>query len=59
MTSKTLHEPDSSDRAPRVSDQRDRGDDATIAKRPPADGQQDESAIEAFEHEGAGIAAKE
>jgi len=59
MTGNTLHEPDSSDRASRASDRRDRDGDATVARKPPADGQQDESAIEAFEEEGAGIAAKE
>ena len=72
MTSKNQHDPDSSDRAlnqnnrmsddpgdgSRNSDRLGRDGTSAAEKKPPHD-RQDESAIEAFGEEGAGIAAKE
>ena len=73
MTSKNQHEPDSSDRAlnqnnlmsddpgdgSRNPDRLGRDGTATAAEKKPPQDRQDESAIEAFGAEGAGIAAKE
>jgi hypothetical protein len=73
MTSKNLHNPDSSDRplnqnnqmsddpgdGSRHSDRTGRAGAATAAEKPPAHDRQDQSAIEAFGEEGAGVAAKE
>lgn len=70
---KNQHDPDSADRAlnqnnrmsddpsdgGRNSDRPGRAGAKTPAERPPAQDEQDESAIEAFGEEGAGIAAKE
>jgi hypothetical protein len=71
--SKNLHNPDSTDRplnqnnqmsddpgdGSRNSDRLGRTEGKTAAEKPPAQDRQDESAIEAFGDEGAGIAAKE
>ena len=71
--SKNQHNPDSTDRALNQNNQMsdDPGDGSrnsfvtgregapTAAEKPPAADEQDESAIEAFGEEGAGIAAKE
>jgi hypothetical protein len=73
MTSKNLHDPDSSDRALNQNNQMsdDPGDGSRhssrlgreggsgAAEKPPAQDRQGQSAIEAFGEEGAGIAAKE
>jgi hypothetical protein len=73
MTSKNQHNPDSSDRAlnqnnqmsddpgdgSRHTDRLGRDGRTTAAEKPPAHDRQDQSAIEAFGDEGAGIAAKE
>ncbi|MEA3003895.1 MAG: hypothetical protein QOH81_2683 [Sphingomonadales bacterium] len=73
MTGKTSHNPDSSDRplnqnnqmsddpkdGSRNSDRTGRAGGATAAEKPPARDRQDQSAIEAFGEEGAGVAAKE
>ena len=71
--SKNLHNPDSADRplnqnnqmsddphdGSRNSDRLGRDGERTAAETKPAQDRQDESAIEAFGDEGAGIAAKE
>ena len=71
--SKNQHDPDGGNRAPnqnnqmsedpgdgsRNSDRLGRSGGATAAEKPPAHDAQDESTIEAFGQEGAGIAAKE
>lgn len=71
--SKNLHNPDTDDRPLNQNNQmsEDPGDgsrrsgttgpagSATAAERPPAQDRQDESTIEAFGEEGAGIAPKE
>jgi len=70
--SKNLHNPDSTDQALNQNNQmsEDPGDGSrrsfttgkdgeTAAERPPEQDQQDQSAIEAFGEEGAGVAAKE
>ncbi|HEY0413361.1 MAG TPA: hypothetical protein VGD66_09475 [Allosphingosinicella sp.] len=73
MTSKSQHNPDSSDRPLNQNNQMsdDPGDGSrksavlgraggkTAAERPPAQDAQDQSTIEAFGEEGAGIAPKE
>ena len=73
MTSKNQHNPDSSNRAlnqnnqmsddpgdgSRKSDRLGRDGGPTAAEKPPAQDRQDQSAVEAFGEEGAGIAAKE
>jgi hypothetical protein len=73
MTSKSQHNPDASDRALNQNNQMsdDPGDGSrnsavlgreggrTPAEKPPANDAQDQSAIEAFGEEGAGVAAKE
>ena len=72
MTSKNLHNPDSSDRALKQNNQmsddpgdgsrkpdRLERDDPSPAEKPPGHDRQDQSAVEAFGEEGAGIAAKE
>ncbi|MEA3034928.1 MAG: hypothetical protein QOH04_687 [Sphingomonadales bacterium] len=73
MTSKSQHNPDASDRPLNQNNQKseDPGDGSrrsavlgraggkTAAETPPGEGAQDQSAIEAFGEEGAGIAAKE
>jgi hypothetical protein len=61
MTSKNPHERDSSDRAPNRGRKSGRlgRDDSGPTKKSSAPDRQDETAIEAFEEEGAGIAAKE
>jgi hypothetical protein len=71
--SKNLHNPDSADRplnqnnqmsddpgdGSRRSDTVGRDGTPTAAEKPPAEDEQDQSTIEAFGEEGAGIAAKE
>jgi hypothetical protein len=70
--SKNLHNPDSTDQALNQNNQMsdDPGDGSrnsfttgndgtTPVERPPADDDQDQSTIEAFGEEGAGVAAKE
>jgi hypothetical protein len=73
MTSKSQHNADASDRALNQNNQMsdDPGDGSrnsavlgrdgkrSAAERPPKEGRQDQSAIEAFGEEGAGVAAKE
>jgi hypothetical protein len=73
MTSKSQHKPDASDRPLNQNNQmsEDAGDGSrrsaqlgrtggkTAAEAPPDEDAQDQSAIEAFGEEGAGIAAKE
>ena len=62
MTSTSQHNPDASDRPLNQNDRmsEDSGDGgATAAEAKPGRDRQDESAIEAFGREGAGIAAKE
>ena len=73
MTSESQHDTDSSDRAldrnnrksddpgagSRHSDRLGPNGGRTAAEKPPAHDRQDQSAVEAFGEEGAGIAAKE
>jgi hypothetical protein len=63
MTSMNSHIPDSSDRAldrnSRMTERLGRDGGTIVAGTPPAPDGREDSTIEAFEHEGAGIAAKE